>query len=245
VLVHNDVLYATAGRTCEAEGGVAIASLDPTTGSMIWGKNIGPGPQRVNDILAVRGGLLAWHYVTFDPKVVRQVAPEKFDNDLRETTPSMNPLQGPMMDAAWTMIPVHRRSGSAYMLSDLYASQLAWTDKTLVSPNGAMPREKAQAGGKHFPADDAKWKYDWRSGLSRSQRIEALAMTADAALYAGRSTNAKTGKETSFLWIVSLDSGKKIAEFPLECPPVCDGFAVAGERVYLSLTNGQVLCFAK
>jgi outer membrane protein assembly factor BamB len=245
VLLHNDVLYATAGRTCEAEGGVAMAALDPATGAMLWGKVIAPGPQRVNDCLAVRHGLLAWHYVRFDPKDGRQVAPDKFETNLTETMPLLNPLQGPMLDAAWTVIPAHRRAGSAYMVGDLYASQLAWTEKTVVSPRGGLPCDKAQAAGKHLPADDKTWKYDWRSGLTQDQRIEALVMTADAAVYAGRTTEPKTRKVTAFFWVVSLASGGKIAEFPLECPPACDGLAVAEERVFLSLTNGQVLCFAK
>ena len=245
VLVRNDVLFATAGRTSEAEGGVALAALDPATGALLWGKVIGPGPQRVNDALSWRDGLLAWHYVTFDPHNGTTVAPEKFEEALYETTPLMNPLQGAMLDAAWTVIGNHRRAGNAYMVGNLYASQLAWNEKTLVSPWGRIPREMTQGAGKHLPADDKAWKYTWHVPMAKTRRVEALALTANVALYAGRNTEPKTGKATGFFWIVSLENGEKIAEFPLECPPVCDGLAVAGERVYLSLTNGQVRCFAK
>ena len=142
VLVHNDVLYTTAGRSCEAEGGVALTALDPATGAMVWGKCIGPGPQRVNDTLALRDGLLAWHYLRFDPKNGALVSPAK----LEEPPSVRNPLQGAMLDAAWTLIPNHRRAGNAYMIGDLFASQLAWNDKTVVSQTGSIPREKTATG---------------------------------------------------------------------------------------------------
>lgn len=245
VLVYNDVLYATAGRTSEAEGGVAMAALDPSTGAMIWSKDIGQGPQRVNDMLSIRDGLLAWHYVRFDAKNGTIVSPSKFETALTETMPLMNPLQGAMLDAAWTTIPAHRRSGNAYMIGNLYAYQLAWTDKTVVSPKGSIPRDKTQGDGKHWPADHKIWDYTWRSGLGRTQQVETMVLTADTVLYAGRVTDAKTMKATGFFWIVSAATGDKIAEFQLDCPPACDGLAVADGRIYLSLTNGQLLCFAK
>ena len=150
-----------------------------------------------------------------------------------------------MLDAALTFIPNHRRAGNAYMAGDLYASQLAWNDKMVVSPRGGIPREKTQAAGKHLPADDKTWAYTWPIRLPRTQRIEALALTANAALYGGRTTDPRTGLASGFLWIVSLETGERTAEFLLESPPACDGLAVAGERIYLSLTSGQLLCFGK
>lgn len=235
------MLYVTAGRSSEAEGGVAMAAIDPATGTMIWGKVIPPGPQRPNDALAIRDGLLAWHYVRVDPKDGKQIAPAKFE-DLTETSL----LQGAMLDAAWTVIPAHRRSGNAYMIGNLYANQLAWNEKIVASPRGGLPIDKTQGNGKHMPSDAPKvWDYTWRSGLGKTQQVEAMVLTADAVLYAGRINYPKTGKATAFFWIVSAETGDKIAEFPLDCPPACDGLAVADGRIYLSLTNGQLLCFGK
>jgi hypothetical protein len=42
---------------------------------------------------------------------------------------------------------------------------------------------------------------------------------------------------------VSLEDGKPQAEYPLDSPPAYDGLAVAGEKVYLSLEDGRVICF--
>jgi len=42
---------------------------------------------------------------------------------------------------------------------------------------------------------------------------------------------------------ISAKDGKKISEYDLISPPVFDGMAVAGEKLYLSLTDGSIICF--
>jgi hypothetical protein len=59
---------------------------------------------------------------------------------------------------------------------------------------------------------------------------------------AGRNPHHDLG---GFLWVVSPEDSKKVAEFPLDAPPVYQGVAVAGGRVYVSLQNGQMVCFGK
>ncbi len=44
---------------------------------------------------------------------------------------------------------------------------------------------------------------------------------------------------------VSAKDGKKLSETPLKYPPVFDGMIAANERLYLSMTNGSVLCLAE
>jgi outer membrane protein assembly factor BamB len=239
VLIHEDTIFATAGRSSESEGGVALAALNPATGAVLWAKEIGPGPQRMNDALAVRDGLVAWQYLSFDPKKGDRVAPEKFPND-KDYDGGIARLQGSMIEPMWTVIK-HRRAGNAYKLGGLFASQLAWNEKLAVGTGGGILREKLQGDAAPKPADFA-WTF---SHKPREQQIEALVLSADTVLCAGRNLNAKGGKPSGFFWIVSATDGKKTAEFPLECPPACDGIAVAGERVYLTLLNGQVLCFGK
>jgi hypothetical protein len=47
------------------------------------------------------------------------------------------------------------------------------------------------------------------------------------------------------LWVKSRDAGKPIAEFSLDAVPTYDGLAVADRRVYVSMQNGTIACFAK
>lgn len=51
------------------------------------------------------------------------------------------------------------------------------------------------------------------------------------------------GRTSGALMVISATDGRPLAECPLERPPVFDGMAAAGGRVYLALTDGNVLCF--
>jgi len=53
---------------------------------------------------------------------------------------------------------------------------------------------------------------------------------------------ALEGRKGALLWAVSTTDGKKTAEYQLESPPAWDGMAAAAGRLYLSTTNGHVLC---
>jgi hypothetical protein len=54
---------------------------------------------------------------------------------------------------------------------------------------------------------------------------------------------ALEGKKGAVLWAVSTADGEKLAEHPLDAPPVFDGMAAAAGRLYLSAQNGEVVCF--
>ena len=55
---------------------------------------------------------------------------------------------------------------------------------------------------------------------------------------------ALQGEKGALLWVVSASDGKKLAGFNLETTPAWDGMAAANGRLYLSTTDGKVLCFA-
>jgi hypothetical protein len=44
------------------------------------------------------------------------------------------------------------------------------------------------------------------------------------------------------LWAVSAADGNQLAEIKLESPPVFDGMIAANERLYISTTDGKVVC---
>ncbi len=56
---------------------------------------------------------------------------------------------------------------------------------------------------------------------------------------------AYRGKKGAILWAVSAGSGERLAERRLDAMPVFDGFAAARGRLYLTTTNGAVLCFSE
>lgn len=59
--------------------------------------------------------------------------------------------------------------------------------------------------------------------------------------YSGRKDDL--ADKAGILDIYIAATGRRLARYPLASPPVFDGLAVAGGRLYLSLENGNVVCF--
>jgi len=116
-----------------------------------------------------------------------------------------------------------------------------------------LSREKPQAkpGAKakrRQPAAPPK-EYRWTSQVPVLVRAMVL---ADRTLFlAGPPDGAQLaelpaaleGRKGGRLLAVSAEGGQPLAEYPLDAPPVFDGMAAAGGRLYLSTGDGKVLCF--
>jgi phosphosulfolactate phosphohydrolase-like enzyme len=50
------------------------------------------------------------------------------------------------------------------------------------------------------------------------------------------------GEKGAILMAVSAADGKTLAQYDLDNPPVFDGLIAAGSRLYMTTTNGEVLC---
>jgi len=55
---------------------------------------------------------------------------------------------------------------------------------------------------------------------------------------------ALEGRKGALLWAVSASDGKKLAEYKLESMPAFDGMIAAHGRLYLTLQDGKIACFA-
>ena len=53
---------------------------------------------------------------------------------------------------------------------------------------------------------------------------------------------ALEGKAGALLWSLSAEDGTKLADYQLEAPPVFDGMAAAGGKVYLTTVDGKLMC---
>ncbi|MFC1497608.1 PQQ-binding-like beta-propeller repeat protein [Verrucomicrobiota bacterium] len=69
-------------------------------------------------------------------------------------------------------------------------------------------------------------------------RPQAIVMAGDKLLVGGYGSAGK-----GLLQIMSLKDGKKVKEYELAAPPVFDGMAVAGVKLFVSLQNGSVVCW--
>lgn len=240
VLVHDGVAFASAGRTCESDGGVAVCALDPQTGRQLWGSVIGPGPARQNDLLALRGGKLVMHHVEIDPKTGKCQAGKP---------DPQGSLEG-LIDGSWTRLGT-RRSGHLVFgraAAELFASNSDTLFGYECRPRACFSLPLAKTPLIENPKDKNANKldpkdYTWRVGLPADHQAEAMALCADGLLLAGKVCDPKTEGTSGFLCAVSLADGKRIVEQALDFPPAYDGLAMANNRVYLSDQAGRVTCF--
>jgi len=78
---------------------------------------------------------------------------------------------------------------------------------------------------------------DEKDAFSRPDDAQIRAKLAEQAA-------ALDGRKGALLWAVSAQDGKTLAERKLESLPTFDGMAAAGGRLYLSTTDGKVLCMS-
>ena len=67
VLVHEGIVYATAGRETESDGGIALAAFTPATGKQLWATVIPNGIRYQNDILRFEADALVFHDFRLNP----------------------------------------------------------------------------------------------------------------------------------------------------------------------------------
>ncbi len=56
---------------------------------------------------------------------------------------------------------------------------------------------------------------------------------------------ALAGERGALLLAVSAENGKRLAEYELDTSPVFDGMVAADGRLFVSMLDGRVICFAK
>ena len=220
VVEHDGLAYACAGRTSDSDGGIAVVAFDLMTGAFAWGKGIGAGPSRMNDLLAVRDGQIAWYNQRLDAKSGSAKPAATFPKE---------PSQGGMLDGTWTEYKF-RRPGNGFAAGKVVANILAWNEAVIVSPAAAASRSA-----------DANL---WTTPFSRAQQVEAIALASNAVVFAGRVTGT-AGKPAAFLSMLSSSDGSKMDEAQLSAPPTYDGLAIARDRVFVSLQDGSLACFGK
>ena len=144
-----------------------------------------------------------------------------------------------------------------------YGLMLAFDDRTVWAVHhtqGEFDYRLVAENNKPFQPDEAPLpdfraagkenapKYHWSVALSMRPRAM---VRADKALLLGGTPPVAPGEDPyavyegrkgGLLWVMAADGGAKLAEIQLASPPVWDGMAVTGGRVYLSACDGSVSC---
>ena len=237
VLVHGGAAYFSAGHHANAEGGIQVYGVEPATGKALW-RNA-PTYEIVNDVLQItpKGNVyLGYYKIAFHPKTGRRV---------RDQTRLRTSYAGFLNDEITRVLPVF----DAQRTVAVHRAKL-----------NKYRKRRANVPGQGFDVvlsvrRDGKSAPVW-SREALPVRINAVVLTKDVLFVAGP-TDALFNPKAKNPWAVidgelggavlalSAADGKTLGELDLDAPPVFDGLAAAGGRLYVSTTDGKLLCFGK
>ncbi|MEI7904023.1 MAG: PQQ-binding-like beta-propeller repeat protein [Candidatus Firestonebacteria bacterium] len=241
VLAYNGIIYATAGRGTEYDGGLLVAGLDPETGKKISAQLIEPGLKKLNDLLVVNKKEFRLLDMYFDPEN------SDYGNVVKWT--SNAGLDG-LLEGSWTRLG-DRRSGIVLDAAGNFMAHLITADNENYyayekqsekkSSLYAMSKTKNRKGNKISAGE-----CEWETIIPANQQAEAMILAGDRLLLAGSKAAVDAKDEISgFLWLVSAADGKNTAKYDLESPPVFNGLASYAGNAYITLQNGSLICFGK
>jgi outer membrane protein assembly factor BamB len=257
VLVHKGVAYFAAGRSSYLDGGIRVYALNPTTGALLnRAKLSGPetdfsntkahftydkGPGTKCDIMQADENGVYLRDKAFDLALKPQ-ASKKIENRVR-------PLGGFLDDtyfrrAMW----YYGKMGNYGQLvvhqgDDAYIVRMFHNRRLLDPKNYFTPGKD----GYRIIAVSEGWKKDI------PVRVRAMAIAGGQLILSGPPDvvgakdplGAFEGRKGAMIRTLATSDGKQIAEYKLDSPPVFNGLAAAGGRLYIVTTDGNVRCFGK
>ncbi len=250
------VAYFAAGRSSHLDGGLRLWALDAMTGEIRHKKKL-TGPRYTVD--NIRQNYLLPMGVL--PDVLRMedsalfMRAVKFDTELeRQQGQPMMKLRGGFLDDAyfkrmpWSM----DTSGHARLL--VHDGRHAYLLRMFDSLQGLDPKVYFTPGRKGY----LLFAHDLKGGKNRWEqrspiRGRAMVVTLDQLCVAGPPDAvdprdplaAFEGRKGGVLRIVDKANGRTVSEHTLPSPPVFNGAAAAGGRLFLSLEDGSVACFGQ
>ena len=270
VLVHDGKCWVAAGRSSHLDGGIHLHALDPATGRVLHNQTIyNPDPETgkttpepnshsmtglLNDIPATDGTNV----------FIRQMNVSSADTRGGQhlfTT-------GGYLDPSWfnrTFWQFGRARTSGIMVLgkdvaygvEVYESR---SRETVFRPGANVYRLQCISlkappkvpRGKQAPAkrrqQGMRPQWEQRLGI----RVTAMVRAADTIFVAGSPDvvdpndphGAWEGRSGGLLAAFAAGDGKKLAEYKLPSPPVWDGMAAAGGRLFISTEDGCVACMS-
>ncbi|HUT32895.1 MAG TPA: PQQ-binding-like beta-propeller repeat protein [Planctomycetota bacterium] len=264
ILVQDGAAYLTAGRSSYLDGGIDLCRVQPETGRILsttpiyspdpktgrQPKHYGPCnmPGTLADILTSDDRHVYLRDMVFDPRGAVQP----------KGNPHLLTLTG-FLDDTWP-----HRSYWIFGTQCSLATGCSGRDRSLVYGrllvfDGPMVYGYGRRGihwsnqledGPYrlFALKQGEAKEQWAKPLAI--QVRAMVLAGKVLFIAGPAADAAGGPSArgegrgALLLSVAASDGAELARCPLDSPPVLDGMAAAGGRLFLSLENGRVVCMA-
>jgi hypothetical protein len=262
VLVHDGVVYCTAGRSSYLDGGIDLLRLEAATGKTLprtavyspdpetgrQPKHFAPAfmPGSRADVLSADRAHVYLRDSVFDLQGARQ----------EEGAAHLFALTG-FLDDSWT----HRSywifgtecsisTGCSGRARNLIYGRLLCFDDSAIYGYGrkTVHWSNALEDGPYrlFALTREDRKEKWTRPLPVHVRALVLAgdvlFAAGSPIEAGAWHTAETPSQEGVLVAVSAADGNVLAEHRMACPPIFDGMAAAAGRLYLAMEDGRLVC---
>jgi hypothetical protein len=217
-----------AGRTPEADGGIIVRALDPATGREIWTSSVDTRTVGLCDYVVGGAGKVYVAGCEFD-------AANGEARLVDREAPHLRGGKVGLLEASWTKMELAlRKQIQDWTAQGVSGQILSFT------PEQAYGYRLAESGqGEVF----AHGENDWVQPLLLPKQVHALVATQGHVVIAG-TNDRQHDSEGGFLTLWNGKTGKRAVEISLPAPPVFDGLAVAGGRIYISLQNGELVSWA-
>jgi outer membrane protein assembly factor BamB len=273
VLVTGGTAYFAAGRQSFADGGIRVFAADPRSGQIRWIQRLDDVPQSQEephfygcsalefdnfDLLHLEGDTVAMSRWRFD------LASGQRSIDRWSAFARLNTGGGAAMvpRSFWSYAP---RNQARIPSHTAHRPLVVFRDNVLLGclqdrqtvfrrdfdlDNGeefdtrwitgwaasTLARDGQMPWPNHRLAEQASWQTDAFAEQEDGQTVEALAW-AGQRLYLAGSRGA--------LRVMSASDGQLLDQIRLAAPPVWDALAIAGGRLFVSLTDGSLACLGE
>ncbi len=274
ILVFNDIAYFAAGRNSFLDGGIFLYALNPHTGEVIHNRNI-YGPFNENGFPATRhAGFKNDIPVTDGKRIYLRHKAFNIDlKDARRRQQHIVPAAGftdstPQHRTYWTVssgLLFGCRSPAGINIKKQW--NVPWGD-ILVSDGERFFEVRGDPVKRHSYFDPRLGGYLLYAGALEGKRNklwssrikingEAMVMAGEILFVAGRPLyfppnhpvekfqKSYAGELGGVLLAIRAGDGEKLAEVKLDSPVVWDGMSAANDRLFVSLTDGTVMCLGE
>jgi outer membrane protein assembly factor BamB len=274
ILVEDGKAYVAAGRSSYLDDGFALYVLNPTTGEVIeqrrfysadpetdkmskptYNRKVIPGT--LDDVLVSDGSGAVFmrqeHVFGKEPTEKKYLFSTSglLDEDWFDRT-------------YWGFGKTAEGSSARMMVFDdalVYAVTELSNKKNPVGKPGAAKYQIFADVVEPTPL--GKFSYEDRNKIKKMKparqwtapiplRVTAMAVAGPTLVAAGTPSvaghedplGARAGRRGAGFWLLSTKDGSKLAEYDLGVSPVFDGMAVAGGRVYIAASSGELICLS-
>jgi outer membrane protein assembly factor BamB len=264
VVVQDGTVFFAAGRDARVGGGITVYAVEPLAGKVLWKKR--PSGDYVSDILVSDGESVCLPALRFDPRTGDTSAVDKWKPaQLRGGRGGLLDDSLGIREGGWSGpvgkgriliitgpndLQIANRAGWSGPKADgqvqVFDSQRAYAIASKARNDAFLKQGQGEwtVSARHARKGPPAWEVTVpirpRAMLLADQTL-FLAGTPDIADPQDPWAAIKGGKGAT-LWALSKTDGAKLGETTLDVPPVWDGLAAAGGRLYISLTDGRLLC---